>query len=117
MLWMKRVVTLVLSVSLSLTVAIWVNGTEAVLVLDHGLLEVLVGLLHNPALHLLGANTLVLVEIHSEDRFIAYYILLLYYNLGINLLCVCMCVLSSVMTHITCLACAQQGAFDMFIPF
>lgn len=53
--------------SVSLTVAIGVHCPEAVLVLHHGLLEVLLRLLHDPALHLFGADTPVLVEIHSED--------------------------------------------------
>lgn len=49
----------------SLTVAVWVYGTETVLVLHHGLLEVLLRLHHDPALHLLGAHALVLVVINS----------------------------------------------------
>ena len=49
----------------SLTVLVRVDGTETVLVLHHGLLEVLLRLLHNPALHLLGADASVLVEINS----------------------------------------------------
>lgn len=49
-----------------LTVAVGVNGVEAVLVFLCGLLEMLLRLLHDPPLHLLGADAAVLVEVHSE---------------------------------------------------
>ena len=51
-----------------LTVSIWVDSTEAQLVLPHGLLEVLLCLLHDPALHLLGADTVVFVKVHPGGQ-------------------------------------------------
>lgn len=51
-----------------LTVAVRIHGTETVLVLRLGFQEVLLGLLHDPALHLLGADTPVFVGINSGER-------------------------------------------------
>lgn len=51
-----------------LTVTVWIHGTETVLVLRLGFLEVLLGLLHDPVLHLLGADTPVFVGIDSEEE-------------------------------------------------
>ncbi len=59
--------------SVSLTISVWVYSTETVLVLHHGLLKVLLRLLHDPALHLFGTHTLVLVEINSEREEITKY--------------------------------------------
>lgn len=49
--------------ALLLTVAVGVHGPEMHLVFLHGLLEVLLSLLHDPALHLLGADFFVAVDV------------------------------------------------------